>query len=350
MVAETRVRRSPEFEAAQESYIDLLTKQVGRAPGTAGIPTLAQLGPQVAGVDPLTQAAQQRAATQAGLGQLTFTPEGTVDTIGTGTGVAGFEPFLDQAKQFQTDAATTLGAVPTDIAAARTTLAGAAGLTGPTAFQQFMSPYQQQVIQTTLDEFDRQAAAGIPALQASAVAAGAFGGGREGVRLAEFQAQSDKNRAALQAQLLQQGFTQAQNLAQQDFARRQSLAQAQLGLGTTTGGLATSQLGLGEFSRGLASLQPSLEAATQQQLGTAGTGALSLRQALLDAEQQRAQLAYQEPISRIQALGSGLASQVGGVPTTTQTLGTTQPVASPLSQALQVGLTAYGLGNIFGGN
>ena len=106
MVAETRVRRSPEFEAAQESYIDLLTQQVGRAPGTAGIPTLAQLGPQVAGVDPLTQAAQQRAATQAGLGQLTFTPEGTVSGIGTGTGVAGFQPFLDQAKQFQTDAAT----------------------------------------------------------------------------------------------------------------------------------------------------------------------------------------------------------------------------------------------------
>jgi len=350
MVAETRVRRSPEFEAAQESYIDLLTQQVGRAPGTAGIPTLAQLGPQVAGVDPLTQAAQQRAATQAGLGQLTFTPEGTVSGIGTGTGVAGFQPFLDQAKQFQTDAATTLGGVPSDIAAARTTLAGAAGLTGPSAFQQFMSPYQQQVIDTTLAEFDKQAAAGIPGLQASAVAAGAFGGGREGVRLAEYQAQSDKNRAALQGQLLQQGFTQAQNLAQQDFARRQSLAQSQLGLGTTTGGLATSQLGLGEFSRGLASLQPSLEAATQQQLGTAGTGALSLRQALLDADQQRAQLAYQEPISRIQALGSGLASQVGGVPTTTQTLGTTQPVASPLSQALQVGLTAYGLGNIFGGN
>ena len=188
MVAETRVRRSPEFEAAQESYIDLLTQQVGRAPGTAGIPTLAQLGPQVARVDPLTQAAQQRAATQAGLGQLTFTPEGTVDTIGTGTGVAGFEPFLDQAKQFQTDAATTLGAVPSDIAAARATLGGvpaditaARALTGPTAFQQFMSPYQQQVIQTTLEEFDRQAAAGIPALQASAVAAGAFGGGREGV-------------------------------------------------------------------------------------------------------------------------------------------------------------------------
>ena len=321
MVAETRVSRSPEFEAAQESYIDLLTQQVGRAPGTAGIPTLAQLGPQVAGVDPLTQAAQQRAATQAGLGQLTFTPEGTVSGIGTGTGVAGFQPFLDQAAQFQTDAATTLGGVPSDIAAARTTLAGAAGLTGPAAFQQFMSPYQQQVIDTTLAEFDRQAAAGIPALQAQALQAGAFGGGREGVALAEYQSQSDKNRAALQAQLLQQGFTQANQLANQAFTQQ----------------------------RGLASLQPSLAATTQQQLGSAGTGALAFSQALEDAAQQRAQLAYQEPFSRLGILGSGLASQAGGVPSQTQITQPAAAAASPLSQALQVGLSAYGLGSIFGG-
>ena len=112
-------RRSPEFEAAQEQYIDLLTQQVGRAPGTAGVPTLAQLGPQVAAVDPLTQAAQQQAATQAGLGQLTFDPTtGAVTGVGTGTGVAGFQPFLDQAQQFQT------------AAAALTT----AGLTGPNSF------------------------------------------------------------------------------------------------------------------------------------------------------------------------------------------------------------------------
>ena len=68
-------RPAPFLEAAQENYIDLLTQQVGRAPGTAGVPTLAELGPQVSGVDPLTQAAQQRIATQAGLGQLTFVPE-----------------------------------------------------------------------------------------------------------------------------------------------------------------------------------------------------------------------------------------------------------------------------------
>ena len=300
-------RRAPFLEAAQENYIDLLTQQVGRAPGTAGVPTLAELGPQVSGVDPLTQAAQQRVATQAGLGALTFDPTtGAITGVGTGTGVAGFQPFLDTAQQFQ---------------------ASATGFTGPTAFQAFMSPYQQQVVDTTLAEFDRQAAAGIPQIQAQALASGAFGGGREGVRLAQYQAESDRNRAALQAQLLQQGFTQASDLAARAAQQR---------------------LGLGEFSRGLASLQPALESTVAQGLGTTGTGALAFNQALLDAAQQRAQLAYQEPISRLNVFGSGLASQAGGVPTTTQTITPAAPTASPLSQALQVGLTAYGLGSLFG--
>ena len=289
----TTTRRAPFLEAAQEEYIDLLTQAAGRAPGTAGVPTLAELGPTIAGVDPLTQAAQQAAATQAGLGQLTFGADGQITGVGTGTGVQGFQPFFDQA----------------------------AAYSGPQAFQQFMSPYQQQVIDTTLAEFDRQAAAGIPALQAQALQAGAFGGGREGVALAEYQSQSDKNRAALQAQLLQQGFTQANQLANQAFTQQ----------------------------KGLASLQPSLAATTQQQLGSAGTGALAFSQALQDAAQQRAQLAYQEPFSRLGILGSGLASQAGGVPSQTQITQPAAAAASPLSQALQVGLSAYGLGSIFGG-
>jgi hypothetical protein len=143
------VRRAPFLEAAQENYIDLLTQQVGRAPGSVGVPTLAELGPQVAAQNVLTQAAQQQAATQAGLGQLTFdATTGAVTGVGTGTGVAGYQPFLDQAAQYQT---------------------AAAGLTGPQAFQQFMSPYQQQVIDTTLAEFDRQTAQGVPQLAANAI-------------------------------------------------------------------------------------------------------------------------------------------------------------------------------------
>ena len=288
------VRRSPAIEAAQENYIDLLTQQVGRAPGSAGVPTLAELGPQVAGQNVLTQAAQQQAASQAGLGQLTFDPTtGAVTGAGTGTGVAGYQPFLDQA----------------------------AAYSGPTAYQSFMSPYQQQVIDTTLAEFDTQTARGVPQLAANAINAGAFGGGREGVAQAQYASDAAQKRALLQAQLLGQGFTQANQLAQQGF----------------------------EQQRNLASLQPSLAASGVQQLGAAGTGNLAYQQALLDAQQQQNQLAYNEPLSRIQAFGSGIASQASGSPltTTSQSTGGAGTVG-PLSQALSAGLSAYGLGSIFG--
>ena len=290
------VRRAPFLEAAQENYIDLLTQQVGRAPGSVGVPTLAELGPQVAGQNVLTQAAQQQAATQAGLGQLTFDPTtGAVTGAGTGTGVAGYQPFLDQA----------------------------AAYSGPQAFQGFMSPYQQQVIDTTLQEFDTQTAMGVPQLAANAIQQGAFGGGREGIAQAQYASDAAKNRAALQAQLLGQGFTQANQLAQNAF----------------------------EQQRNLASLQPSLAASGVQQLGAAGTGNLAFQQAQLDAAQQRSQLAYNEPLSRLNAFGSGIASQASGSPTTTTntTLGGAGTVG-PLSQALSAGLSAYGLGSIFGGN
>ena len=291
----TYTRRGHYIESSQEKYTELLTQQVGRAPGSAGVPTLAELGPQVAGQNVLTQAAQQQAATQAGLGQLTFDPTtGAVTGAGTGTGVAGYQPFLDQA----------------------------AAYSGPQAYQQFMSPYQQQVIDTTLAEFDTQTAQGVPQLAADAIQAGAFGGGREGVAQAQYASDAAAKRAALQAQLLGQGFTQAQNLAQQGF----------------------------EQQRNLASLQPSLAASGVQQLGAAGTGNLAYQQALLDAQQQRSQLAYNEPLSRLNAFGSGIASQASGSPTTTTntTLGGAGTVG-PLSQALSAGLSAYGLGSIFGG-
>jgi hypothetical protein len=290
----TYTRRAPYIEGAQENYIDLLTQQVGRAPGTAGVPTLGELGPQIAGQNVLTQAAQQQAATQAGLGQLSFGADGAVTGVGAGTGVAGYQPFLDQA----------------------------AAYSGPQAFQSFMSPYQQQVIDTTLQEFDTQTAQGVPQLAANAINAGAFGGGREGVAQAQYASDAAQNRALLQAKLLGQGFTQANQLAQNAFDQQ----------------------------RNLASLQPSLAASGVQQLGAAGTGNLAYQQAQLDAAQQRAQLAYNEPLSRLNAFGSGIAAQVSGAPTTTTTttLGGAETVG-PLSQALSAGLSAYGLGSIFGG-
>ena len=287
-------RRAPFLEAAQENYVDLLTQQVGRAPGSAGVPTLGELGPQIAGQNVLTQQAQQQAASQAGLGQLTFGAEGQVTGTGQGTGVSGYEPYLTQAGQYS----------------------------GPNAYQQFMSPYQQDIIDTTLTDFDYQTAQGVPQLSANAINAGAFGGGRDAVAQAQYASDAARQRANLQATMLGQGFTQANMLANQGFDQQ----------------------------RNLASLQPSLAASSVQQLGAAGTGNLAYQQALLDAQQQQNQLAYNEPLNRIQSFGSGIAGQAGGVPTTTtnQSMGGAQSVG-PLSQALSAGLSAYGLGSIFGG-
>jgi hypothetical protein len=190
-----------------------------------------------------------------------------------------------------------------------------------------MSPYQQNVIDTTLAEFDRQRQIAQQRIPAAAIQSGAFGGGREGVQLAEFGAESLRNRAALQAQLLQQGFGQAQQAAGTAFSQQQQLA----------------------------ALQPTLAQTGIQQLGAAGTQNLAYQQAVLDAQRQAAQFAYQEPYQRLSVLGSGITSLLAGQPSTpysqviTPTGGGVQQQVSPLSQALSTAANVYGLGSIFGG-
>ena len=114
--------------------------------------------------------------------------------------LAGLAPQVAQQDQLQKDAQTRAVA---GLGSFQPFLAEAQASTGPQAFQQFMSPYQQQVIDTSLSEFDRQAAINRQRTRDQAVASGAFGGGREGVQLAEYDAASDRNRALLEANLLQ---------------------------------------------------------------------------------------------------------------------------------------------------
>ena len=244
--------------------------------------------PQVASINQFTQAAQQRAAEQSGLGSLSFDPKtGAVTNIGTGTGIGGYEPFLQQAQQYS----------------------------GPQAYQQFMSPYQQQVIDTTLTEFDKQRQQALAGQQAQAVAGGAFGGAREGVQRAEYGAQTLQDRAALQAQLLQQGFGQAQQQAAQAFQQQQ----------------------------GLASLQPQLAGQEAQQLATLGGQASAYQQSILDAQAQAAREAAFEPYTRYGLVGQQLTGLVGGFPTQVQTYQQQQQPASPFQQFLGAGI---GLGSL----
>jgi len=200
-------------------------------------------------------------------------------------------------------------------------LQNAAASTGPTAYQSYMSPYQSDIIDTTLAEYDRQAQMQMPAMAANAIGAGAFGGGREGVQRAEYQSSSDRNRAALQAQLLQTGFGQAQNLAQNAFNQQQTL-------------------GVGQSN--LAQLAPQLLGNQIGALSTLGAQQQAQSQAQLGANQQLAyQQAYQ-PLQAAQQYGSGVMGLISGYPQREST-SPLPPSASPLSTALGVGSTLAGI-------
>ena len=193
---------------------------------------------------------------------------------------------------------------------ARTAAAGLGALTGPEAFRPFMSPYQQEVIDTTLTEFDRQQAIADTARRDRAIQAGAYGGGREGVLAAEAARGAAQSRAGLQAQLLAQGFQQAQAAAAQDLAARQ---------------------GLGTY---------------QTQLGQAGQ---AQQQAIVDAAAAAAREAEFEPFTRLGLVGQQLAQvQPGAFPT--QTIGYQPPAApaSPLATALGVGTGIASIGSKLG--
>jgi hypothetical protein len=202
--------------------------------------------------------------------------------------------------------------------------------------QQYMSPYQSQVIDTTLSEFDRQRAIQEKNIADQAIASGAFGGGREGVQRAEFASQSGRDRAALQAQLLQQGFGQAQQARQQDIQNRFGLGQAQ-------SGLAQQPLGLGSFQSGLAGQVPQLQRADISTLGQVGAAQQAQAQAELDATRQGARTAAYEPLERLGFFGQGVTGLMGGYPAQYNFQST--PPASPLQTALGLGT---GLAGIFG--
>jgi hypothetical protein len=286
-VLQRTVTEAPSYlQPGIEKYLQGLTAQAGQAIDTS------QFAPQVAGLGAIQQQAQQQAATQAGLGTLQFDPTtGAVSGV-SGTGIAGYQPYLQAA----------------------------AGLTSPTAYQQFESPYQQAVTQATLTSFDEQAKAREQQIKDAAIASGAFGGGREGVQLAEYGRKSDMDRALLQAQLNQAGFTQAQGLASQAFGQQTGLAQLQPGLASQAIGMTQ---GIGQQD-------------------------LAYRQAVLDAQREASRMAAYEPINRLAMFGQGLTGVGGGLGSVQTTTGPAAPQQSPLAGALQAGIGAFSLGKLFG--
>ena len=311
----TQIQQAPDYlRPGIEKFLEGATAQAGQALDTS------KFAPSVVGLGALQQRAQQQAATQAGLGTLQFDPTtGAVSGV-TGTGVAGFQPFL-------TDAQTTLAGVSPMIAQAATR-------TGPTAFQAFESPYQAAVRDATLAQFDEQAKARRQGIRDQAATLGALGAGRTGVQLSEYDRKSDMDRALLQAQLNQAGFTQANQLAAQAFQQQGQLAGLQ-------SGLANQQLGF-------ASAQPQLAAGAIGMAQGLGQSDLAFRQAIQDAQTQANRMAAFEPIDRLARFGQGLTGVGGMLGSVQTTTGPSAPVQSPLAGALQAGIGAFSLGKLFG--
>ena len=310
-ITQTQALPAPFITALGEKYGAGLAGLVDQPFTTA---QLGQVAPQVAAQTGL----QQQATTLAG------------------QGVGAYQPYLTGAAT----AAQAPGAAPLGLEAYGTlgtaagltgTGAGAEGVTGTLA--SYMSPYQSQVIDTTLTEFDRQAAARQQAISDAAVGVGGYGGGREGVMQAEYQTQSDAQRAALQAGMLQQGYTQALGSRQQDFLNQLGVSQA--------------QAGLGQYQTALGGQTQALGGADISMAGRVGGVNQAQSQAVLDAQREANRATLYEPYERMGYFGQGLTGLMGGYPAQYQS--SIQPNPTPLQSALGIGSVLGGVyGNIRG--
>ena len=295
-ITKTQALPAPFIETLGKTFGEQLGRLTPTAIDTSKFaPTVA---PQITGG--FTQAAQQAAATQAGLGALQFdATTGAVSGMGAGTGISGYQPFLDDASA----------------------LTGTGAGTGAGSIASYQSPYTAAVksaMETQmLQEKNRQDTA----RAAQAVGAGAFGGGRFGAETAVADAQYAQNLAAMQAQMDMQGFQQASAARQADLRNLQGLAQ----------------------------LQPQLAGQEIGQLGQMGQAGLGYRQAITDADAQAQKLSAYEPYQRTGFMGEQLTGLMGGYPGGSRMQIT--PTASPLQQGLMTGLggaaTYKGLSGIF---
>jgi len=269
-------------------------------------------------------------------------------------GVGSYEPFLLQAQAAQKQGAGALGQAATAVGGLGAFQNAAAGSTGPNAYQPFMSPYQTQVIDATLSEFDKSRLGGQQNIRDAAVNSGNFGGGREGAMMGQYNADSLADRSALQAQMLQQGFGQAQGAAQQNFANQGQLFGNQQnlfsmqnqqnlsnqGLAGAYGNQMNQQFGLSDFGR--QGMGQDINA-----LGSLGSVNQAQAQAQLNATQQNEQTAAYEPYGRLNQYGNMLTGLSGGVAGQQyQDQQQSDPYASALAGATGV---AGLFGQIYGG-
>jgi len=308
-ITETRVLPPEYLEALGKTYASDLTRQ-------AGIPSITTANTQQAG-----ETADQFAQRQAEAQQFGIRKAGMAELAPQ---IAAQDAYQTAAYTQATDPSTGLGAYQPFLTKATTAADAAGGLTGPMTSaqtQSYMSPYQQQVIDASLADYDAQAAKSRLNLGANAVGAGAFGSGRQGIAEAEFDALSNRGRGTLQSGLRQTGFENAQKARQQDLLNQMGVSSLQSGLGGIAQGFGQSQIA---------------------GLGALGSAQQAQNQAVLDAQRTASTMAVQDPINRLNMLGEGVTGLMGGSRGQGTTIGEEPdvPQASALEKALGLGLTA----------
>jgi hypothetical protein len=243
-----------------------------------------------------------------------------------GQGIGSYAPYLSQAGAYQTGTGSFAGQ-PTNMMGSQDYLQQQGTMSGPNAYQQFMSPYQQDVIDASLAKFDQQAAAGITGIGQTAAMSGNLGGGREGVMRSQYQSDSDMNRALLESGMLQQGFNQANTNANTAFNQQGSL-------------FAGSQ-NLGADQQRMASLVPSLYGSDVATLNQAGTNQQLQAQNILDQQREANRMAAYEPYERLGYMGAGMGNVMGGAMGQYQSQVT--PNKSPLETAIGIASLGYGM-------
>ena len=282
--------------------------------------SLAGLAPTVAGQDAL-QTQAQNLATQ---------------------GVGSFAPFLQQAGT-QATLASGLGTTALGQLGTAASTFGGVQTGAPTSQQikDFMSPYQSQVIEATLGEFDRNKQIQEQSIRDQQTALGALGSGRAGVQLAEFGTGAARERALLQAGLLQQGFGQAQAARQQDIQNRFGLGAAQQGIAGATQGLGAFQSGLAGQQAGFGAQTQALQGTDISRLGQLGALNQAQTQAGFDATREATRQAAFQPQEQLDRFANQVTGIMGGYPG--QTVSTNVPNPTPLQTALGVGTTLAGI-------
>ena len=248
----------------------------------------------------------------------------------------------------------------------------AQGYTGANAYQQFMSPYQQEVIDATQADMSNQLQQQQAQLGASA--GNAFGGGRFGVAEGQLAASGALGSALAGAQLRQQGFGMANQLANQAFGQQMNMGtqamqqagqnqnaysqaqQNQLATGQAQSGQFQTQLGnfgaQQQAQQGLATLQPQLAAQQIGAIGQMGAQQQAQQQAILDTTTQQNKMQAYEPYDRMGFFGSQLTGLLGGYPQGNTFSSVQQQQPSPTAGILGlltgVGSLATGIGSMMG--